>query len=278
MGDGFDGQSDCRVLLTSGGTRVPIDAVRWIGNHSTGRFGSCLAAEFLRAGALVDHLHARDAQVPYRAVVDLRQREVGSSTQSSFEVTESLRSASTNAHLAWDRYRPFSFTTFDEYADLLLRLTEQLTEHPSPIIVLAAAVADYRPALPFSGKISSQPAEQTISLIQTPKLIAKVRAAAPNAFLVGFKLTSGRTAEETQLIAHQALEKSGASVILANDLDQVRPEEHVLHIVRPSKIETMRASELAGGVTELAACVVQRILAWELAERKEVEQCESFGE
>jgi phosphopantothenoylcysteine decarboxylase/phosphopantothenate--cysteine ligase len=52
-----------RVLVTAGGTREPLDAVRYIGNRSSGRMGVALAAEARRRGALVT-LIASNLSVP----------------------------------------------------------------------------------------------------------------------------------------------------------------------------------------------------------------------
>ena len=53
-----------RVLVTAGGTREPIDSVRYIGNRSSGRMGFALAARGRRAGAEVTLVAANVALPP----------------------------------------------------------------------------------------------------------------------------------------------------------------------------------------------------------------------
>ena len=53
--------SGLRVLVTAGGTREPIDSVRYIGNRSSGRMGLALAAEAARRGAEVTLIAANVA-------------------------------------------------------------------------------------------------------------------------------------------------------------------------------------------------------------------------
>ena len=100
-----------RVLVTAGGTREPLDAVRFLGNRSSGRMGVALAAEARRRGAEVTLL-AANLSVPAPA----RRR--------------GRRDA--------DRRRP--------------RARGAGRARSSDLVLMAAAVADYRPAEPIDGK------------------------------------------------------------------------------------------------------------------------------
>ena len=100
-----------RVLVTAGGTREPLDAVRFLGNRSSGRMGVALAAEARRRGADVTLLAANLA-VPAPAGV---------------EVVETP----TAADLEREALAPLG---------------------DADVVVMAAAVADYRPAEPLEGK------------------------------------------------------------------------------------------------------------------------------
>ncbi|MGB5933691.1 MAG: phosphopantothenoylcysteine decarboxylase, partial [Anaerolineae bacterium] len=53
-----------RVLVTSGPTRAPIDAVRYITNKSTGRLGALIAEEALREGAEVTYIYGKGSVLP----------------------------------------------------------------------------------------------------------------------------------------------------------------------------------------------------------------------
>src|SRR5918993_1187340 len=101
-----------RVLVPAGGTREPIDAVRYVGNRSSGRMGFALAEAAAARGATVTVIAANVA-LPRRAGIDY------------VDVT-------TAAELAEAAERSFA------RADVLL---------------MAAAVADYRPAEPHEGEL-----------------------------------------------------------------------------------------------------------------------------
>ena len=98
------------VVVTAGGTREPIDAVRFVGNRSSGRMGAAVAEEARRRGADVTLIASHLSVDPPTGV----------------EVVQ----APTAADLA----------------------RETLARGDADVVVMAAAVADYRPADPKSGK------------------------------------------------------------------------------------------------------------------------------
>src|SRR5438876_1025583 len=53
-----------KLLITSGPTRTPLDAVRYITNKATGRLGALIAEEVIRRGALVTFVYGRGSQTP----------------------------------------------------------------------------------------------------------------------------------------------------------------------------------------------------------------------
>jgi phosphopantothenoylcysteine decarboxylase/phosphopantothenate--cysteine ligase len=101
-----------RVLVTAGGTREPIDSVRFIGNSSSGRMGFALAQAARERGAEVTLLAANVALPPPPGV---RRREVVTAAE--------LKQACEQEFPACD------------------------------VLLMAAAVADFRPAAPADGKI-----------------------------------------------------------------------------------------------------------------------------
>ena len=104
-----------RVLITAGGTREPLDAVRFVGNRSSGRMGFALAAEAARRGAKVTVIAANTA---LDSTPGVRYVEV--------QTAEELRDAT------------------------LARLPDV------DLLLMAAAVADFRPAHPEDAKISKE--------------------------------------------------------------------------------------------------------------------------
>jgi phosphopantothenoylcysteine decarboxylase/phosphopantothenate--cysteine ligase len=139
------------VLVSAGGTREPIDLVRFVGNRSSGRMGVALAAEAHRRGALVTLLAANLA-VPTPAGVDV----VETPTAADLE-REAL------AHGA-----------------------------EADIVIMAAAVADYRPAEALATKRPKERAAWTLELEPTTDVLRELGAARrPGQVLVGFAADEG---------------------------------------------------------------------------------------
>ncbi len=173
-----------KVLITSGGCKVPIDDVRHIGNFSSGRYGVELAEEFSKA----EH----DVYL---------FREKG-----SLQVKDSFRFP----NLIQGEYRDY-----EEYLAVKL-----LIKHWQPdIIISAAAISDYV-VNKTEGKISSDSDELVIRLKKGEKVIKSFRELAPNAYIVGFKLTVGPTPTEAHKAACKVLDC--ANLVVCNDLLKLR--------------------------------------------------------
>ncbi|TAK00563.1 MAG: bifunctional phosphopantothenoylcysteine decarboxylase/phosphopantothenate synthase [Chloroflexota bacterium] len=130
------------VVVTAGGTREPIDPVRFIGNRSTGRMGVAIAEAALDRGAAVT-IVAADVSVP----------------------------------LPEDRARVARVETTAELRDVLL---DALFEGAAPAgearfdaLVMAAAVADFTPTHPSARKLT-RGEDLTLELQPTPDLLAEV--------------------------------------------------------------------------------------------------------
>jgi phosphopantothenoylcysteine decarboxylase / phosphopantothenate---cysteine ligase len=134
-----------RVLVTAGGTREPLDAVRFVGNRSSGRMGVALAEEARRRGADVTLLAANLA-VP---------------APDDVTVVETPTAADVER--------------------------EALARADSEVVVMAAAVADYRPAAPEPQKRTKSEAPWTVELKPTGDVLSALGAARrPGQVLVGF--------------------------------------------------------------------------------------------
>jgi phosphopantothenoylcysteine decarboxylase / phosphopantothenate---cysteine ligase len=156
--DGGGDLDGLRVLVTAGGTREPIDAVRYVGNRSSGRMGFALADEAARRGAQVTVVAANVA-LPRRP--GIRYVDV--------ETAAELAAACA--------------TEFDR-CDLLL---------------MAAAVADYRPAEPRAGKIKKTDAgaELQLRLERTEDVLSALAARRRDGqLIVGFAAETGERALE----------------------------------------------------------------------------------
>ena len=234
-----------RILVTSGGTRTPIDEVRWIGNLSSGRFGAAIVKACLARGADTTHLVAKDAIRPDRVEVDLLA-----------PLPSQWRRIQTEAGVVseWgDRYRSESFVAVQDYAD---RLRALLQAEQFDAILLAAAVSDYEP-IAQAGKIRSNLPELAVHMRRTLKVIASVRDWAPDAFLVGFKLLAGAPHEELVAAARDLARSARCDLVVANDMRQVLSGEHAIHLVREgAPVETFEWSDRP------AERLVERVLAW----------------
>jgi phosphopantothenoylcysteine decarboxylase/phosphopantothenate--cysteine ligase len=169
---------DLRVLVTAGGTREPIDSVRFIGNSSSGRMGIALAAAAHRRGAEVTLVAAN---VALRAPAEVR-----------------VRRACTAAELQ--------------------AICEQ--EFPTcDILLMAAAVADFRPLDPAAGKIKKQGRERlAIELERTADVIGGLAARRrPEQTLVAFAAEHGPGALD---LARVKLSAKGVDAIVVNDISR----------------------------------------------------------
>ncbi len=164
------------VLITAGPTYEKIDPVRFIGNFSSGKMGYALANEAARRGARVTLVSGPTDRLPLDGTV----RRV--------EVT-SAREMLAEAQKAW------------ETAD---------------IAILAAAVADYRPAREFAHKIKRETdCVESLELVQNPDIAATLGAAKrPGQQLVGFALETDRPLEH----AADKLRRKRLDMIVTNSL------------------------------------------------------------
>jgi phosphopantothenoylcysteine decarboxylase / phosphopantothenate---cysteine ligase len=168
-----------RVLVTAGGTREPIDSVRYVGNRSSGRMGLALAAAALERGAEVTLVLAN---------VSLPAPE-GSRT-----------------------------TTVETAAELAAACIEQFPA--CDVLLMAAAVADFRPAKPADHKIKKtgpealaeielEPTEDILSRLATQRRASQV--------LVGFAAEHG---DGALAYGREKLVRKGLDVVVVNDISR----------------------------------------------------------
>ena len=168
-----------RVLVTAGGTREPIDSVRYVGNRSSGRMGYAVAAEAARRGAKVEVV-AANVSLPHGEGIHYIEVE-------------------TAAELEQATLRAF------EYADVL---------------VMAAAVADFRPAAPEASKISKGDRAEGMSLAlePTPDVLSELSSQRrPGQLLVGFAAEHGEGAIDR---ARGKLERKKLDALVVNDISR----------------------------------------------------------
>ena len=165
-----------RVLVSAGGTREPLDAVRFLGNRSSGRMGVALAAEAARRGAQVTLLAANLAVPPPPNV----------------EVIETP----TAADLA----------------------REALARADADIVVMAAAVADYRPAQARDDKRAKDEQTWMVELEPTQDVLRSLgESKREGQLLIGFAADHGDVGLER---AREKLHNKNANLVVFNDVSR----------------------------------------------------------
>jgi phosphopantothenoylcysteine decarboxylase/phosphopantothenate--cysteine ligase len=163
-----------RIVVSAGGTQEALDPVRYIGNRSSGRMGVEIARAAAVRGAHVILVAVEDVAVP-EAVPGIEVVRV----RSAREMERAIHAAIPGADA----------------------------------VIMAAAVADFRPANASTEKIKKQPGQtgMTIDLVRNPDIIAGIDQA--GLIKIGF------AAETSDLLAHaqEKLRNKGLSMIIAND-------------------------------------------------------------
>src|SRR2546421_6242216 len=169
--------SGLRVLVSAGGTREPIDSVRYIGNRSSGRMGFALATEAVRRGADVTVVAANVA-LPRPA--GAKVLEAGTAAE--------LRDVCLNRFDACD------------------------------VLLMAAAVADFRPANPAQDKLKKDQGTPTIELQPTDDVLSALAAKRrDDQVLVGFAAEHGADAVE---YGREKLRRKGLDAVVVNDISR----------------------------------------------------------
>lgn len=230
-----------KVLITSGGTKVPIDGVRDITNMSSGTFASKIAKEFMNRGHKISFFHAKDSKTPFKFELNLAKCQNIEASKKFYEFIGDIS-------LYRDRYKEQTFRNFDDYQSGLFNL---LRNNNFDIVVLAAAVSDYG-VQPVEGKIRSGN-ELQIDLIPLPKIISEIKKEFPKICLVGFKLLVNSTKEELHTAIKNSIKNNQCDLVVGNDLRDLKAGNHTVHLgsKRTGEI-SIHESQLAGNVASKA--------------------------
>ncbi|MGD0998028.1 MAG: bifunctional phosphopantothenoylcysteine decarboxylase/phosphopantothenate--cysteine ligase CoaBC [Thermoleophilia bacterium] len=195
-----------RVVVTAGGTREAIDAVRYIGNRSSGKMGRAVADEAYLRGAEVVLITTHESdETAYRRVV----------VESAAEMADAVARESAEA----------------------------------AVLVMAAAVADYRPASVAEGKLSrSDSPELSLRLVPTVDILAQTRPA--GLLRVAFAAEAGpridrarakKAAKAVDLLVFNDILAAGIGIGSdENEITILTPAREV-HVPRTSKAACARA-------------------------------------
>ncbi|MCB5275711.1 Coenzyme A biosynthesis bifunctional protein CoaBC [Arthrobacter sp. SO5] len=214
------------VTVSAGGTREPLDPVRFLGNRSSGKQGVALAAAALAAGARV-RLLAAHLEVPAPDGAEVVKVET------ALELRKAV------LHAAAD----------------------------SDVVIMAAAVADFRPADVSGTKIKKRDdaADPVISLVRNPDILrelVEVRdAASRNQLIVGFAAETGDADGDVLEYARAKLSRKACDLLVVNHVGEGKVfGEDTNSVVILSRTGS-EPQEASGSKSDVAAAVIDRISA-----------------
>ncbi len=209
-----------RILVSAGGTREPLDDVRFIGNRSSGRMGVAVAEEARRRGADVT-IVAANLSVPPPGGIELVQAP----------------------------------SAADVEREMLARADE------ADVVVMAAAVADYRPAEVVAGKRGKDTRTWTVELEPTTDVLRTLGERGGDALLVGFAAESGEEAIER---ARRKLTDKKVNLVVFNDVSRSdigfdSDDNEVVLVGRDGerRIEKAPKRAVAGGILDEVARLLE---------------------
>lgn len=202
------------ILITSGGTSIPIDPVRSITNTSKGYFGSKLALSALNAGQNVHFFTSRNAKYkPFNIDIDVKQDYDTDEIRDLRRLYESVTGLDM-------MYKETEYDTYESYVKVL----DIIREDKPDIIFLAAAVSDYT-VVPSTDKVRSKDG-LNLQLTQTEKIISNVKKVCPSAYLVGFKMTVGGDDDSLTWESTHSMRVNGCDAVIANDYNSILNNDH----------------------------------------------------
>ncbi|WP_460432303.1 bifunctional phosphopantothenoylcysteine decarboxylase/phosphopantothenate--cysteine ligase CoaBC [Arachidicoccus ginsenosidivorans] len=147
-----------RVLITAGPTHEPLDPVRFIANHSTGKMGAALADAFYNKGAEVCFIYGPGSKMPV------------------FPGIEKI-----------------PVTTAADMYEATLKAFDRVD-----IAVLAAAVADYTPSVVEDKKIKKKEADFNLALVKTKDILKTLGESKQGKLLIGFALETDQAIDNAR--------------------------------------------------------------------------------
>ncbi len=185
--------SGMSVVVSAGGTREPIDAVRYIGNRSSGKQGYAFAAEAASRGAFVTIITT--VVDPASTTAEVAKGAVAGAPADCVKVV---------------------------YADTAQEMAEAITQAAkrADLIIMAAAVADFRPSNPLTTKLKRRDGLPAIEIEPTPDILASLAASKRSGqILVGFAAeTCDLQANAAAKLAEKKLDYIVANDVAANDV------------------------------------------------------------
>lgn len=207
------------ILITAGPTYEPIDSVRFIGNRSSGRLG----VEIARAAHAMGH-----------------------------DVILALGPNTVPPPAFPDRLRVERFRSCEDLSELL----DAFWPDHADVLIMAAAVADYRPSRPATeGKLRRDVEGLTIEMKATPDLVAAcAKRRKPGQLIIGFAL---EPAADLMASAAAKIQQKGLDAIVANPLETMDADD-----IRGTLIRADGRTETPGDLSKsmFAGWLIDRIM------------------
>lgn len=212
------------VTISAGGTREPLDPVRFLGNRSSGKQGVALAVAALNAGASV-RLIAAHMDVPAPPGVELVEVETA------------------------------------------LQLREAVLREAagSDVVIMSAAVADFRPSAVSETKIKKRDdtEDPVITLVRNPDILKEVvevrNSSSRSQLIVGFAAETGDADGDVLEYANAKLQRKGCDLLVVNHVGEGKVfgrEHNSVVILSNDGSEPQSAS---GSKADVASAVIDRI-------------------
>ena len=223
-----------RVVVTAGGTREPLDPVRFLGNRSSGKQGVAIATAARDRGAEVTLVLAH-GEVAEPTGVDIVR------VSTALELQEATVAATAGAD----------------------------------VVVMAAAVADFRPATYADTKIKkthdplNPDAAPTIELVRNPDILAGLvtdRGEAGAPLIVGFAAETGDTTGSVLDLGRAKLERKGCDLLVVNEVGVDKTfgqDDNTVHILRRGQHDPV--ADIGPATKEAVAHGILDVIAGRLA-------------
>ena len=222
-----------RVVVSAGGTREPIDPVRFLGNRSSGRQGVALAAEAAARGADVELIAAN--------------------------VGADVLTAAQHPHI--------SVRTVGTAAELANEMKDAQTR--ADVVIMAAAVADYRPVKAATQKLTKESGTLShIELVENEDIVAALATARAHATasraqsIIAFAAETLRDPQERRERARRKRERKGVDLLVVNLADAEHGFERADNAVEIIGDGGVVAASAEGTKREVAAAICDAIIAF----------------
>lgn len=221
------------VVVSAGGTREPLDPVRFLGNRSSGKQGAALAAAAAAAGADTTLLAANvDSAVLADLPTNVQVDEVSTTAELQ---------AACMAHAS-----------------------------TADVIIMAAAVADYRPALAAEHKMKKSGGGLVLELVENPDILRGLVEARDAGLtrtgqtLVGFAAETGSPETPAHELAQQKLLRKGTDLLVFNDVSGDRAfgqDDNTVVVYRPGDAGAQEVARSTGSKAHVSHDVIRAIIA-----------------